>query len=411
VVRRIRRSLALAVALLAGACSDPSPPAESTAALTAPPPPPASSPPSAPPTPPPPRPQLDGRAFPDKVLALTWDDGPDARTLELARYLRAQHVAATFFVVAAWVEGVSSDPGAGSGVFATGHARLPVLGDLVALGHRIGNHTLNHVLLSDAGAAGVTRQLRESQALLEPFLGNGLRLFRAPGGAWNAEASAAVEADPVLRRLAGPVRWDVDGKDWEGSLYCHSERPLVECEPAAPGGASRVKPKVIARRYLAAVEAAGHGIVLLHDRVGHVGSRYALDVAEALVPELIARGYVFAAPVLRFSSPTPRAGVDLGGAPPPTPGPPVTLEGVDGPIQLGDVNGDGRPDACGLRGEGVVCALSAGRAFTRPSLWLGAAEIDAAGWRDGFRLRDVDGDGRADVCGVGPGGVSCGLAP
>src|SRR5262249_52819081 len=135
----------------------------------------------------------------------------------------------------------------------------------------------------------------------DPFITNELRVFRAPGGAWSASASAAVDGDPLLSGLVGPVRWDIDGKDWEGSLYCRSSRPAVECERAAPGHEARVKPSVIVQRYLAAVEAAGRGVVLLHDRVGHVGSDYALRVARSLVPQLKAKGYVFAAPVLRFS--------------------------------------------------------------------------------------------------------------
>ncbi len=256
---------------------------------------------------PPPRPQLDGRAFPNKVLAMTWDDGPDAGTLALAEYLHDQGVSATFFVVAEWIDGLSEEPGRGRGVFETGHEHIPILGDLVGLGHRIGNHTLNHVLLDAAPASRVVEQLRENQARIDPFVTGGIRLFRAPGGAWSAAASAAVDADPAISSLVGPVRWDVDGKDWEGSLYCRSSRPSVECERAAPGGELRVEPKVIAQRYLSRIEAAGHGIVLVHDRVGHVGSGYALAVAEALIPALVARGYVFAAPVLRFSPLAPHA--------------------------------------------------------------------------------------------------------
>ena len=89
---------------------------------------------------------------------------------------------------------------------------------------------------------------------------------------------------------------------------------------------------------------------------------------------------------------------------------------MEGSVQLGDLNGDGHADACGRTREGIVCALATGKGFTRPTLWLGAAALDAAGWPlapegGGFRLRDVNGDGRADVCGAGPGGASCGLAP
>ena len=43
----------------------------------------------------------------------------------------------------------------------------------------------------------------------------------------------------------------------------------AECERAAPGGALRVKPGVIAQRYLSAIEAAGHGIVLMPPAYNH----------------------------------------------------------------------------------------------------------------------------------------------
>jgi peptidoglycan/xylan/chitin deacetylase (PgdA/CDA1 family) len=376
--------------MIAIGCADP-PAAESNAPA----PPPATVASAAVTAPPATRPQLDGHGFPDKVLALTWDDGPDADTFELAEYLAEHHVSATFFVVGAWVDGVSAEPGKGRGVFDTGHERIPELGDLVALGHRVANHTENHVILSDADAATVAAQLRENQARIDRWITNDLRLFRAPGGAWNAAASAAVDADPATRGLVGPIRWDIDGKDWECSLYCRSSAPAAECEPAAPGHHARVKPAVVAKRYLAAIEARGHGVVLFHDRVGHVGSRYALDLAHALIPELIARGYVFAAPVLRFSHLAPRA-IDLGG----------------GALLTGDLNGDGRADTCAIGEGGVSCRLASARGLTGAAVWLDAGDLDAAGVeRDTLRLGDVNGDGRADLCGRGADGVVCALAP
>src|SRR5262249_54075801 len=157
------------------------------------------------------------------------------------------------------------------------------------------------------------------------------------------------------------------------------------------------RPAVMARRYLSLATAAGHGIVLLHDRVGHVGSSYALEVARALIPELKAKGFVFAAPVLRFSPPAPRPAPpgdrrwgetphaprlgDPGSAPPVPEEARRALAGssVDpATIRLGDVNGDGHADVCGRAREGLVCALSDGHAFLGASLWLPEMS-DAAG--------------------------------
>jgi peptidoglycan/xylan/chitin deacetylase (PgdA/CDA1 family) len=367
-----------------------------------------------------PPPQLDGRSFPDKVLAMTWDDGPDENTLELARFLSREKVSATFFVVSEWTPNVaqsgsdardvSSDPGWGHNVFETGHAKIPILRDLVALGHRIGNHTLNHVLLDTADVATVRRQLLGNQATIDPYITDDLRLFRVPGGAWSLSAARTVETDAVLSQLIGPVRWDIDGKDWEASVDCASARPNHDCEANGPNGGPRVKASITAHRYLSGVEAAGHGIVLLHDRVGHVGSRYALEVAHILIPELKDRGYVFAAPILAFS---PLATRSLPTQPPSNPPPSgsgrrVHLPGVDeSTLAFGDLNGDGRSDVCGKSGDTVVCALSAGRTFTGASAWLAAGATRL----HGLRLVDVNGDGRADVCGDDGDRFVCGLAP
>ena len=275
------------------------------------------------------RPQLDGRAFPDGVLALTWDDGPDVHTLQLARYLHAKNVSGTFFVVDEWRADLSDDPGTGRGVMHTGYADIPILPALVKLGHRVGNHTLHHVLLTHASGPLVDRELADNQRHLDSFDSDELRLFRVPGGAWSAEASATVDGDPYLHGLTGPVRWDVDRKDWDSSVSCDSAHPRTECEERGDGRSMRTKPSVVAQRYLASIDEAKHGIVLLHDRVGDVGSTYALSIAETLVPALEARGYVFAAPVLAFSPLSPR------------------LEGTFGPsFRLVDVDGDGRDDVC-----------------------------------------------------------------
>lgn len=358
--------------------------------------------------------RVDGSAFPEKVIALTWDDGPDASTLELASYLKQRHISATFFVVHSWIDGLSDDPGDGKGVFQSGYEFLPVLGDLVELGHRVGNHTLNHVVLREAvGRSMVDHELRENQRNLDPFLTNELRLFRAPGGGWGSFAAGIVDNDPYLGRMVGPIAWDVDRKDWDESLRCRGPRGTFECERLGPGGALRMKPAVVAARYVASIESAGRGIVLLHDRVGHVGSTYGLEVAQAMIPQLEARGFVFAAPVLRFSPPVLRQrALDLSDA----------HRWDPSTLRVGDVNGDGREDVCGRSASGVSCAVSvqgitsaddrlprtvfraprrAGAPASTPADGPGAAPQGA------LHLADVTGDGQADVCVAAPDGIAC----
>lgn len=424
-----RLHLALPLLLLVASCtgtsssdrSDRSDPAPDPPAPVAPP---APAPKNAARTPAPtPHERLDGRAFPDKVIALTWDDGPDASTLELAGYLKRRRISATFFVVGSWIDGVSDDPGNGKGVFESGYEYLPILGDLVELGHRVANHTLNHVVLRESvGASVVDRELRENQKNLDPFLTNELRLFRAPGGGWGPFAANIVDNDPYLGRMVGPVMWDVDRKDWDESLHCRGPRGIFECERLGPAGALRMKPSVVASRYVASIESAGHGIVLLHDRVGHVGSTYGLEVAQAMIPQLEARGFVFAAPVLRFSPLVVRQHeADLSDA---HRWDPTTL-------RIGDVNGDGREDVCGRNALGVSCAVSvqstssaedrmpravfrAARRGADAAASGGGASAGGAGAggagavpAGAIHLADITGDGQADLCIAASDGIAC----
>jgi len=334
--------------------------------------------------------QVDGRGFPEGVLALTWDDGPDANTLALAEYLADEKVTATFFVVNEWVADLSSDPGIGHGVYETGYQSIPILGDLVKLGHRLGNHTLNHVLLDRVAPSVVDLEVRANQEQIDPFLTNELRMFRVPGGAWTAEDAKIVADDPSLRGLVGPIRWDVDRKDWDNSVGCNSDHPATECERTT-GGGMRVKARVTAERYLASIDEAKRGIVLFHDRVGDVGSDYAVQIARIVVPTLKGRGYVFAAPVLAFSPLRGRAG--------------VKAPAGDAAVLTGDLNGDGRADECHRVPEGIACALGTAKGLTTATVWMGGVPSSRA-W-----LVDVNGDGRADLCVETDGDVACGLAP
>jgi hypothetical protein len=83
-------------------------------------------------------------------------------------------------------------------------------------------------------------------------------------------------------------------------------------------------------------------------------------------------------------------------------------------IRFPDLNGDGKADVCGRGVSGIVCALSSGSAFGTLTTW-NSAFSDAAGWTASeyystIRFPDVNGDGKADVCGRGTGGIWCALS-
>ena len=92
-------------------------------------------------------------------------------------------------------------------------------------------------------------------------------------------------------------------------------------------------------------------------------------------------------------------------------------EGFDQPwhwatIRLTDVDSDGRADLCARTSEGVRCHLSNGDGFGEPI--AGPAWSDDSGWADydnyaTLRFADIDGDGDQDLCGRANAGMRCAL--
>ena len=102
---------------------------------------------------------LNGVSLPAKTLALSFDDGPGARTAELSTYLHAQGIPAAFFV---------------NGKMLT--AGTAVLAQLVADGHIVGNHTQTHTSLTGRATGGtplpasaVVAEVAQTDALIAPF--------------------------------------------------------------------------------------------------------------------------------------------------------------------------------------------------------------------------------------------------
>lgn len=83
-------------------------------------------------------------------------------------------------------------------------------------------------------------------------------------------------------------------------------------------------------------------------------------------------------------------------------------------IQFADINGDGTADLCARDSSGIKCWLFADGGFSYDPI-IGPALSDAAGWGDPSRyytiqLGDVNGDGKADICGRDSSGMKCWLS-
>lgn len=156
-----------------------------------------------------------------RLVALTFDDGPSGRTPAILRVLAHHHAHATFFVVGRATHGME-----------------PVLRHIAGSGNELADHTYSHADLLALRKPGRTRQLRWTRALVERATGVQPRFFRPPYGA----------TGPAVNRLGRslglvPVLWSVDSRDWQ-----------------LPGT------KAIVRRVLANVRPGS--IVLLHDGGG-----------------------------------------------------------------------------------------------------------------------------------------------
>ncbi|MEV4640649.1 bifunctional polysaccharide deacetylase/glycosyltransferase family 2 protein [Actinoplanes sp. NPDC049548] len=166
---------------------------------------------------------------PPRVLALTFDDGPDPRwTPQVLDVLRRHNAHATFFVVGAKV------------------AEHPELARrIIAEGHELGVHTYTHAELAAIPAWRQRAELAATQAVIAAATGTRTRLLRPPFSATPAGVTAA-EAEALNRAGAAgylAVLTDRDSQDWR-----------------RPGTAAVVR---------AATPAAGRGaVVMFHDSGG-----------------------------------------------------------------------------------------------------------------------------------------------
>ncbi len=189
---------------------------------------------------------------PGRRIALTFDDGPDARwTPRIAAVLRRYHVPATFFVVGSRA---AANPG--------------IVRMLLRDGHEIGNHTFTHAGLVGGQTWLRHVQLQLTQAVVAGITGHYTRLLRPPyiGAANELTAADAHALAHIAGRRYVVVLSTFDGRDWQ--------RPGVDTivEHSTPR------------------DGRG-GIVLLHDGGGD--REQTVAALERLIPSLRGRGFRF----------------------------------------------------------------------------------------------------------------------
>jgi len=179
----------------------------------------------------------------DKVLYLTFDDGPGDETVEILDLLREHDAKAVFFAL-------------GQNL-----ARHTDLGRrIVAEGHVLANHTWSHEDLTTLDASGRDQTLGDTAELLDG-LGSDSRCVRPPYG-----ATADAVADELTARGMPQVLWTVDTADW-----------------TRPGTDAIVS---------SLLESQSGDVVLMHD--GGSDRTQTVEALRVALPKLAAAGYTFA---------------------------------------------------------------------------------------------------------------------
>jgi peptidoglycan/xylan/chitin deacetylase (PgdA/CDA1 family) len=137
---------------------------------------------------------LEGRALPDRAVALTFDDGNASDYTEAFPALLRLGLKAAFFLSPALV--------GSPGYLTWAEAR-----EMAAAGMTLGAHGFDHRLLSSLDDAELRRDLREARRLMEARLGRPPLFLSLPGGEGGGRAvAAALEEGFLLVAGSSPRR-------------------------------------------------------------------------------------------------------------------------------------------------------------------------------------------------------------
>ena len=185
----------------------------------------------------------------ERVVALTFDDGPDLRsTPAVLDILRDEGVKATFCFVGHWAD-----------------KRADMARRVAAEGHVLCDHTVHHILhLEQRPNSQIVDEIDGGADIVKRVCGVDPSFYRAPGGTFDQDV-----LDVAHRRGLRVLGWSIDPHDYE-----------------------RPPPDVIRARIVAAVKPGA--VILLHDGGGDRG--HTVEMLRTLIDELKFFGYGFVTP-------------------------------------------------------------------------------------------------------------------
>ncbi len=186
----------------------------------------------------------------EKLIALTYDDGPNPSTTNrILNALEKNNSVATFFIV-----GNRIDSGADS------------IRRAVGMGCEIANHTYSHKYLNEISASERSTQINKVNEKIKSEFGVEVELLRAPGGKYKG----------VTDKVGMPlIQWSIDTNDWR-----HKD---VSGKPRSQEQRQKEMNDII-NHVMSNVKSGD--IILMHDIY-----EFTADLSEILIPKLVNEGY------------------------------------------------------------------------------------------------------------------------
>lgn len=185
----------------------------------------------------------------EKLLALTFDDGPDEDfTPQILDILKKYDVKATFYVIGEKVK-----------------YNKKIIKRQFDEGHEIGNHTYTHINVSKNGYNKIRKEVIDTQNTVKSVTGVYPKTFRPPYRAVSKDM-----CDIIKQEGMNIVLWSyVDARDWANP----GVKSIVGCiENGIKNG----------------------GIILLHDynKIRNCKSQ-TIEALDRIIPDLLEKGYKF----------------------------------------------------------------------------------------------------------------------
>lgn len=125
-----------------------------------------------------------------KLIALTFDDGPNYNTSKILDVLKKYNAKATFFVLGNRIKGNEN-----------------ILKKMNDVGMEIGNHTFNHLLLTKYDEEKINSEINNTSKLIFETTGKYPSLLRPSYGSVNNKIKKIVNTPIII--------WDIDTLDWK----------------------------------------------------------------------------------------------------------------------------------------------------------------------------------------------------